>query len=186
MDILGRFSGRLTRKLGYIAVISLFLGLFLSVRWLYDRNTDLSYGTDLEGWEYLDYWGSDVQQRILGDESTIAYRRVINRDQIVLALFSQGRFAIYFWWKSDCELGEVLELPPSFDLMGEDTQTVICEDFDGSTWYRHARLLPRPKRFNIDIGGFQIEEDFTHPRWGGFVEGRRLDAINTARKALAE
>lgn len=188
MDILVRFSGRLTRKLGYIAVISLFLGLFASFWWIYDRNALLTYGTDLDGWEYLDFWGSDVQQRVRfkRNEGFVAYRRVIDSNQIVLALFDQGRFFVAFWWKSDCELGEALELPTPFDPLGKDTQTLKCEKFGGSTWYRHARLLPRPMSYRVDIGGFQTDEDFNHPRWGGFVEGRRLDAINTARQASAD
>ena len=63
-----------------------------------------------------------------------------------------------------------------------------CRERDGSTWIWTGGSIrkPEPVAIELNVSGFYVNEDFTHPRWRGFVEGQRLDAIETARRAAAE
>lgn len=195
MDAVVRFFKRLLSVAGKVIVVSLAILLILFGWNRYVRYLDLSYATNHEDWQYLSWLEADVQWRRYeaqnGQAQHIVYRRIISHDHMVSARFDEGRFRFSGYWKADCEPGEVLELPLFFGgkngIKSEKVkQTLHCHEIGGSTWYVAGRSTSKPVSMEKNVSGFYMKEDFTHPRWGGFVEGQRLDAIETARRASAE
>ena len=197
MDALARFLRRLVRVVGYVAAVSLVVGLSYRSNWvwrLYERHLDLSYATNKDDWQYISV-DSDVQWRRDEPEDdrapSIIYRRILGPEQVVHGKISEDRFIWGASWKAECTEGETLRLP--LIIGGKSgTQTEIqetclkCRKRDGSTWFWTGRTTSKPVSIELNISGFYVKEDFTHPRWGGFVEGQRLDAIETARRAISD
>ena len=189
MDAMPHFLRRLVRVVGFVAAVCLVVGFSYRSDWvwrLYERHLDLSYGTH-QDWQYLNS-RSDVQWR--SDGKVIINRRVDRKNEHMLAAWFEGnRFQIAGFWKFQCEPGESFKLLMVRGGVTDPTAPEVhaeCMRIDDEPWMVVLRSFTQPRNVDLNANGFRIAEDFTHPRWGGFEESRRLDAIQTARKASAE